>query len=193
MIMWNTVKLRRPHRYGRASWEGVVVTEEFLQRMNSLALRLDQLESERGVVDTIQRYAFAIDDGLDDQWVDCFTQDGVFEVQTRLGVAFRIEGKDALAGFISGHTKAPARWHKHITTSHRIVVQHDEATAQSYILRIDADDDEVPKIWVFGRYLDTLVRGDDRNWRFRHRIISLEGIHPTQQAIMRGMVLPERV
>ncbi len=169
------------------------MTEELLQRIDSLAGRLEQLEAERGVIDAIQRYAFAIDDGLDDQWVDCFTQEGVFEVQTRLGVAFSIGGKQALAGFISGHTKAPARWHKHITTSHRIVVTGAQASAQSYILRIDEDDDEVPKIWVFGRYLDTLVRGDDRTWRFRHRIISLEGMHPTQQALMRGMALPERV
>jgi hypothetical protein len=72
------------------------------------------------------------------------------------------------------------------------VVAGDQASAQSYILRIDADDDEVPKVWVFGRYLDALVRGNDRYWRFRHRIISLEGMHPAQQEIMRGMVLPER-
>ena len=169
------------------------MTEELLRQMDRLAVRLDQLEAERGVVDTIQRYAFAIDDGLDDEWVDCFTQDGIFEVQTRLGVAFRIVGKEALADFIAGHTKAPARWHKHITTSHRIAAGRQDASAESYILRVDADDDEVPKIWVFGRYLDRLVRGGDRIWRFRHRIISLESVHPTQQAIMRGMVLPERV
>lgn len=151
-----------------------------------LSARLDLLEAEREIVDTIQRYSTAIDDGLDEEWLDCFTSDGVFEVKTRIGVAFEVRGHDALRPFIAGHTKAPHRWHKHLTAAYRIQINGDGATVQSTVLRIDSDDDGVPKVWVFGRYQDSLVR--EERWRFRHRTISLEGIHPTQVEIMTRVV-----
>jgi 3-phenylpropionate/cinnamic acid dioxygenase small subunit len=169
---------------------GCFMTESDLSRqVRELSLKLARFESERAIIDTIQRYAFAIDDGLDEEWLDCFTEDGVFEVKTRFEVTLLVRGQANLRPFIAGHTKAPTRWHKHITTSHRILVDGNNATAQSYILRVDNDDnDDVPKIWVFGRYLDDLTLGGDGRWRFRHRTISLEGVQPSQQALMRGMI-----
>lgn len=154
--------------------------------VTNLVARLERLEAERDIVETIQCYSTAIDDGLDEQWVDCFTADGIFEVKTRIGLAFQVQGHIALKAFIAGHTKAPYRWHKHLTSAHRIKFEGAIATVQSTIVRIDSDDDGVPKIWVFGRYLDVLVH--EERWRFRHRTISLEGIHPTQVDIMLGVV-----
>jgi hypothetical protein len=163
------------------------MTESDLSRqVQELTLKLARFEAERAIIDTLQRYAFAIDDGLDEEWLDCFTADGVFEVKTRFEVALLVRGQANLRPFIAGHTKAPARWHKHITTSHRILVDGSNAAAQSYILRVDNDDD-VPRIWVFGRYLDELTLCADGRWRFRHRTISLESVQPAQQAQMRGM------
>ena len=162
------------------------MSAELLRQVRELSNRVAALEAERGIIRTIQRYAFAIDDGLDLQWVNCFTPDGVFEVRTRLDVSIRVQGHDASAAFIARHTKAPSRWHKHVTTSHLVQVAGIEATAQSYVIRVDSDDDEVPKVWVFGRYLDDLVRDEHGTWRFRHRIISLEGVHPIQGGLLRA-------
>jgi len=153
--------------------------------LEQLLARVAGLEAESDIARTIQNYALAIDDGLDAEWVDCYTEDGVFEVRTNDGLAIRVRGHAQLSAFITGHTKAPVRWHKHVTTSHRIELKGNTATAGSYIIRIDNDDDEVPKIWVFGRYIDELIRSVDGKWRFSRRTISLEGIHPTQRALMR--------
>ena len=52
-------------------------------------------------------------------------------------------------------------------------VAGDVATATSYfaVLR---DEGSQPILWVFGRYLDTLVRCPDGRWRFSLRIAEVE-------------------
>ena len=161
--------------------------------MNDLAgllKRVELLEAERAVAKTIHRYATAIDYGLDEDWVDCFADNGIFEVRPRAGTAFQVQGSEALRQFIAGHTKAPLRWHKHLVTQHAIEVGGASAGARSYILRVDEDDDGIPKIWVFGRYLDQLVLCADGRWRFRHRIIELEGAQPAGWKPLREGALP---
>jgi hypothetical protein len=140
--------------------------------------RLVLLEAREAVVATIRRYARALDYGDDDSWVDCFLQDGVFEVRYHGIEPIKVCGHAALGQFVAAHTKAPGRWHKHITTQHEIGIDDDAATAESYILRIDRDDrqNDAPTPWVFGRYIDRLRRCADGYWRFAHRIIELEGV-----------------
>lgn len=157
-----------------------------MDQLASLLRRMERLEAERDVVRTIARYAEAIDYGLDARWVDCFTADGVFEVRPRGGHSFQVTGREALGSFIAGHTKAPSRWHKHLVTQQVVEVAEGTASAQSYILRVDEDDDGQAKIWVFGRYLDRLVYEADGQWRFRHRTIELEGAQPAAWAPLRG-------
>ena len=46
--------------------------------------RLAALEAERAILRTLYRYGHSIDYGLEQEWVDCFTEDGVFDVRRRV-------------------------------------------------------------------------------------------------------------
>ena len=46
--------------------------------------RLALLEAESAILKNLYRYGHAIDYGDEEAWVDCFTEDGVFDVRARL-------------------------------------------------------------------------------------------------------------
>jgi hypothetical protein len=154
-----------------------------MMRMNSaLESRLKALEDERSILDTLHRYGHALDYGLEAEFVDCFTEDALWDVRpTRDSVRAELErngrlpahhqGRAALRQFAEAHTRPPERWHKHFVMDARIKVQGDEATAISYFMRVDGDRvGSGAYIRTFGRYRDQLVRGSDDRWRFRERI-----------------------
>lgn len=147
-----------------------------------LATRVQRLEDERGVLRTLHRYAHCIDYGREREWVDCFAEDGVFDVRREDPPGDRYVGHDALAGFVAAHTRAPDHWHKHLVLGPVIEVEGDEARAESYLARLDLMRDE-PVIRSFGRYRDRLVRCPDDVWRIRERIAEVEARHPWSRAV----------
>jgi hypothetical protein len=65
--------------------------------VQELVRRLEALETERAILRTLYRYGHSIDYGLEQEWVDCFTEDGVFDVRRRVGPASaRYEGRAPL-------------------------------------------------------------------------------------------------
>jgi hypothetical protein len=157
-----------------------------------LADRLAGLEAERAVLDTLYRYGHSIDYGDREAWLDCFTDDGVFELTYPQGVpagassrpggeatatGTRYAGTAALTRFINDHSSAPAAWHKHFLVEPRVVLAVDRATATvtSYFARLD-DRAGQRVIMAFGRYRDDLAIGDDGRWRFRHRLAEIESL-----------------
>jgi len=145
---------------------------------SDLEARLELLEAERGVVRNLHRYAHAIDYGDEAAWVDCFTEDGVFDVRSRHPHQLKrlISGREALAEFVSRHTRAPELWHKHLLVEPLVDVHGpDSASCRSY-LAVVMEHDDLPVLRVFGRYLDRLVRGEDGLWRFRERIAEVESM-----------------
>ena len=136
------------------------------------------LMAERAVLDTLYHYGHSIDYGLEQDWLDCFAPDGAFDVRYRVGAkpSRRFEGRDALAGFVAAHSRAPQRWHKHLLFEPMVEVDGDRASARSYFARLDADDNGVPFVRAFGRYLDELVRGPDGRWRFTERVAEVEAV-----------------
>jgi hypothetical protein len=156
--------------------------------------RLRQLEDERAIFDLLYRYGHAIDYGLEDEWIDCFVQDGIFDRRLRqegtstsewrpLGP--RLEGHADLASFVSSHSRAPERFHKHLLLNPRIVIAEDDATVQSYFLFITANEGRCV-IGAFGRYLDNVVRSGERTWRLKQRIAEIEAIDPASPPPLRG-------
>ena len=113
------------------------------ERLAGLEARVTALEDERGVIANMYRYAHSIDYGLETEWVDCFTEDGAFDMRRRphfaAGEGQRYEGREALAAFIATHTRAPETWHKHLMAQPRIAVEGDEAKVESFFLRLDED------------------------------------------------------
>jgi hypothetical protein len=156
----------------------------------TLRARLAALEDERDIHRAIERYGHSIDYGLEADWVDGFTEQGVYEIRMASPPAeaatvfpfaqvsatgVRCAGRQALAQFIALHSRAPDAWHKHIAVDQVITATPgaDEARAVSYFLRVD-DLAGRREIVGFGRYVDRLVRCRDGRWRFEERIVELE-------------------
>jgi ketosteroid isomerase-like protein len=144
-----------------------------------LEARLALLEAERGVLQTLYRYGHSIDYGDEESWVDCFTEDGVFDVRPRGKDGYPpsrlISGREELKAFIARHTRAPELWHKHGLIEPQIEVDGDTATVRSY-LAVFMEHDGEPLLRVFGRYRDRMVRGEDGRWRFQERIAEVESM-----------------
>jgi hypothetical protein len=143
-----------------------------------LGAQVALLMAERGVLGTLYRYGHSIDYGHEEEWLDCFASDGIFDVRYRVGAkpSRRFEGHDDLAGFIAAHSRAPHRWHKHLLFEPLVTIDGDRATARSYFARLDAADDGTPFVRAFGRYVDELARGADGKWRFVERIAEVEAV-----------------
>ena len=148
----------------------------------SIEDRLAALEAERAVLDTLYRYGHAIDYGDEAAWVDCFTEDGVWDVRpgpaaapgTREQV---VRGADELRAFIPTHSRAPDAWHKHLLCEPRLRFDGDRCRAESYFVRVDAHPKRI-FMKAFGRYVDDLVRCDDGVWRIQRRVAEIEFTDP---------------
>jgi len=148
--------------------------------------RLESLEAEREIVRTIYQFGHSIDYGLEADWLDCFLPDGELDViygerppnrvalgtRHARGVVHR--GREQLAAWIAGHTRPPARIHKHLYVEPRITVSGGSATSVTYMTRVDLLDGR-PEVYAFGRYHDQWRRCDDGRWRIKHRTIDVEG------------------
>lgn len=145
--------------------------------MSDLEARLTRLEDERAILRTLHTYGQSIDYGDEEAWVDCFTEDGVFDVRSRLPHQLKrlISGRAELRRFIARHTRAPELWHKHLLVEPLIAVDGDTATCVSYLAVVMEHDDQ-PVLRVFGRYRDRLVKEADGRWRFRERIAEIESM-----------------
>ncbi len=158
------------------------------KELQSLHRRVTALEDERAILDLLSRYGHAIDYGVEDAWVDCFTADGAFEMRHRRapdgvstpsgrwdGIDRRMEGHLQLLGFVSQHTRAPDRYHKHVVVDPRITLHLDgrHASVESYFMFVEELEGRC-QVGSFGRYTDTLTKGHDGQWRFEERIADIE-------------------
>ena len=144
---------------------------------DELLARLQVLEDERAIVQTLHQYGHSMDYGPDADFVDCFTTDGVWDVQMRRSQGgFQCRGRDEIQSSLDGQTamRAPALYAKHIVVDPRIVVSGDEASVQSYFLRVEPSDQGPTRIVASGRYLDRMLRCADGRWRFRQRIAEID-------------------
>ena len=145
--------------------------------LERLARRLDRLESEQAIRETMVRYAQTLDYGDSAGWAACYTADGVFDVRRRGEPLFRHQGSAALATFADGHTSAPAVYHKHFMGLPSITLSEDgrSATASAYFMMVH-ESPTGPHVLVFGRYLDAFARTDDAGWKLSERVVDMEDI-----------------
>jgi hypothetical protein len=143
-----------------------------------LEQRLFQLEAERDIQRLMVKYSSSLDYGDNDGWAECFTPDGVFDVQRRGEPLFAHVGTAALAAFAATHTSAPAVYHKHFLSIPNVVVEGDSAHAITYFTMLHEGLGETkngPVVLVFGRYLDDFVH-EAAKWRFSKRIVDMEAL-----------------
>src|SRR2546428_10547563 len=145
---------------------------------DSMSERLQALEDERAILETLYQYGHAMDYGPDADFVDCFTPDGLWDVRMRKlpDGSFQCKGHGEIQESLAGQTavRAPALYAKHFVMDPRIVVTGDEAYVQSYFLRVEPRDAAPTQIVASGRYVDHLVRCDDGRWRFTERIAEID-------------------
>jgi uncharacterized protein (TIGR02246 family) len=135
--------------------------------------RLRALEDERDILRVLHTYGHALDYGVEDAFVDCWTEDAVLHWP---GPA-PIGGREAIRAAFRAHTHAPEHYHKHIVVDPLVAVDGDRATVHSMFMRLDTIEGK-PQIRAFGRYRDTLRREADGKWRLCERIPDIEGRHP---------------
>jgi hypothetical protein len=145
--------------------------------LGNLASRLDRLEAEQAIRETMVRYTHTLDYGDSAGWAACFTPDGVFDVRRRGEPLFRHQGTEALAKFADGHTSAPAVYHKHFIALPTISLSPDgsSATAGTYFMMVH-ESPAGPQVLVFGRYLDEFARSEDAGWRLSERVVDMEDV-----------------
>ncbi len=145
---------------------------------DDLRERLQVLEDERAILQTLHQYGHAMDYGPDAEFVDCFTREGVWDVQMRTASAgsFQCCGHAEIEASLAGQTamRAPALYAKHFVMDPQIVVTGDEASVVSYFLRVEPRDAAPTQIVASGRYLDRLVRCGDGRWRFTERVAEID-------------------
>lgn len=152
----------------------------------ALAARVEALEEQQAILDLLYRYGHAIDYGLEQDWVDCFTADGAFDMRHRLAAGTgsspngqwdttdkRLEGHDSLMKFVKAHTRAPDRYHKHVVVEPRITMDGGDARIESYFMFVHELEGRA-EVGAFGRYRDRVTRCTDSRWRFVERIAEIE-------------------
>jgi ketosteroid isomerase-like protein len=137
-----------------------------------LAARLDRLEQERAVVAVLTRYCHAIDGGLRDAWLDCFTEDGVFAFDGR-GSYREVSGREELARWFDDHkVRYPLGELNHVLANPAVTVEGERAGAVSYFITLapgEAGTGSGVAVASNGRYTDTLRRCADGAWRIERR------------------------
>jgi hypothetical protein len=128
------------------------------------------LEDREQIRELYARYAFTIDYGPYDEWVRCFTVDGVFD-SPRLG---RHEGHEGLTKFTStykaSHGDAQVR---HMMTNVTFRIEGDMAKGGCYLTYYHCKNGKAI-LQAIGRYQDEL-RKVDGDWLFQYRRVFIDG------------------
>jgi hypothetical protein len=123
------------------------------------------------------RYAFTIDHGPYEDWVKCFTPDGVFD-SPRLG---RHEGHEALRKFtvMYKHSAGDALV-RHMITSVTFRIEDDRAMGGCYLNYYHVKGGKAT-LEALGRYQDEL-RKVNGEWLFQYRRVYIDGHGPSVSA-----------
>ncbi len=127
-------------------------------------------EDRAEILDLYARYAHTIDNARFDEWLDCFTTDGVFE-----SAAFgRHSGREALRKFCATYKEAwqGAQVRHHMSTI-TFAVEGDSATGGCYLSYYHCKDGKIAASAV-GHYTDTL-RKEGGGWKFTSRKVAIDG------------------
>ncbi len=131
---------------------------------------LGNLQDRLDVHELYARYAAAIDNGDYDDWLKCFTEDGVFE-STRFG---RHAGQEGLRKFTKIYRESLGGAQVlHVITNVYFKLEGDGGAGSCYLAYYHCKEGRIQQAAV-GRYKDTLRKVDGR-WFFASRKVSLDG------------------
>jgi len=127
-------------------------------------------EDREQIRELYARYAFTIDHGPYDEWVKCFTADGIFD-SPRLG---RHEGQDALSKFtVTYKNSAGDAQVRHMMTNVTFRIEGDRGMGGCYLTYYHCKNGKA-SLEAIGRYQDEL-RKVDGEWLFQYRRVYVDG------------------
>jgi ketosteroid isomerase-like protein len=135
------------------------------------------LLAERAISQVMNEYCQAMDGGERARWLDCFTDDAVYEVLLPNGATYtNLKGRADFERFIANYPVLPG--HRHIYVTPVFAVDPDAGTADvsSYWMVI-AGSAAGTKIASMGRARDVFVSQGGR-WLIKERRVATEGIAP---------------
>jgi len=139
--------------------------EQLAGMVNELSRKVQDLEDRNAIRELTARYNHAFDDVDTDAFVNTFTEDGVFQLDTDGPVT---AGRDRLASMSQVVNFGPV----HMTTDPVIEINGDTATQICTLALGFRTKEREPESAVYassGRYYDELVRTDE-GWRFKKRL-----------------------
>src|ERR1700761_8805015 len=96
-------------------------------RVQRLERRVQALEDERLVLDTLYAYGHSLDYGMRDEWLDVWTEDAEL-----VWPHWTFNGQAEIARAFDDHSHAPEAYHKHLLIEPRVVLDGDEASVVRY-------------------------------------------------------------
>lgn len=146
-------------------------------RLAALETRLRELEDDRQIRELLSRYGYFADMGMDEAYLNLYTDDGAIEVGSvmRDGKGYngvvRFEGRDQLRKFITdpaAHKAIQGRCMHVQGNNVRTHIKGDEATAESYSIVLYREGDETYiRSSGFNRWILRRERGA---WKIKERV-----------------------
>ncbi len=128
------------------------------------------LEDREAIRDLYTHYAVTLDGGRYDDWIDCFTDDGVFESK-RFG---RHVGREGLCKFVKIYRDSLAGAQvRHVITTVHFDIEGDHAAGGCYLTYFHSKDGKT-EVSAVGQYEDQLRKVAGR-WRYTSRRVSVDG------------------
>lgn len=135
---------------------------------------LQTLLDERAILRTLHRYCRALDYGIVDEWLDCFTTDARYDTVLPNGDPWaQVRGHEALASFLDDYPRPPSQIPRHLVVDPVIDIDGDAAHVHSAFVFLTQLPGAQPRVVAWGRYRDRLER-QDGTWRIAERICETE-------------------
>lgn len=125
---------------------------------------------EREIHALLLRYCETLDTGCIEDWVACYTDDGVFE-----GLKGRVEGREALRAY--GQASLARGFFLHLLTNVQVsldAADPQRASARSHLLYVERSREGAGKI-AAGAQVDVLRR-EGGEWKIAHRKLHAQPI-----------------
>jgi 3-phenylpropionate/cinnamic acid dioxygenase small subunit len=127
-------------------------------------------EDREQIRELYARYAYTVDLGRYPEWVQCFTEDGVFESP----IFGQHKGADGLLKFTALYKASQGGAQvRHVMSNVTFAINGDQATGGCYLSYYHCKDGKVA-LAALGRYEDKLCKFNGE-WRFASRKVHLDG------------------
>ena len=115
------------------------------------------------ILNLIERYCWAADHQQWDEWLDCFAEDGAFDVRGR-----RVSGREALRAFILEEVGESFTYVRHLVFNPSIELEGDSRARGRCYFEVRGTNIRGTDFEALGSYEDEMVKTTG-GWKFRLR------------------------